>query len=364
MPGTIIPPVPHYEPAPATQEDLEFADLAIIDISKAKTPEGRQELAPLVRDSMRTYGFLYIVNHGLTQAENDRMSDIADIPLSHVSDEEKANFMGKMREQGVYRGYKPRQFWTIANGVRDQIESYNMHRRIFNQQHPKALQPFLPELRAFAEHNHYNVLHPILRLLALGLELPEETFVKLHNFDAEGETYLRFMKYFPRTEEDESKTKNVWMKGHTDIGTISLLWCQPVTALQIMSPDGKWRYVKQIPNAIIANVGDSMEWLSGGYYKATIHRVFQPPADQRGYCRLGLLYFASGDDEVRIVPMKDSPVLKRVGITRKFADEDAPTMGEWRRARTKVYGIPELLQRKDNVIEEQIVNGLVVKHYN
>ena len=113
----------------------------------------------------------------------------------------------------------------------------------------------------------------------------------------------------------------------------------------------------------IANAGDSMEMMSGGYYKATIHRVFQPPEDQRGHCRLGLFYFGYADDNVRLVPFKDSPVLQRVGITRKCADEDAPTMGEWRVARTKVYGVSQL-QRKDDVVEEQIVKGLVVKHYN
>ena len=41
------------------------------------------------------------------------------------------------------------------------------------------------------------------------------------------------------------------MKGHTDSGTISLLWSQPVVALQIMSTDGKWRYVKHVPNGIV-----------------------------------------------------------------------------------------------------------------
>ena len=41
------------------------------------------------------------------------------------------------------------------------------------------------------------------------------------------------------------------MKGHTDSGTISLLWSQPVVALQILSPDGKWRYVKHVPNGIV-----------------------------------------------------------------------------------------------------------------
>ncbi|KAI0703872.1 Clavaminate synthase-like protein [Cerioporus squamosus] len=313
---------------------------------------------------MRTYGFLYVINHGLTQAQNDRLVDIADVPFSRVSEEEQKQFMGKIKEAGSYRGYKPRQFWIIDNDVKDQIEHYNMHRAILQQQHPKALQPYLSELRSFSEHNHYNVLHPILRLLALGLELPEETFVNLHRFDAEGESYLRSMKYYPyRTEADEVKVKNVWLKGHTDIGSITILWSQPVTALQIMSPDGKWRYVKHIPNGLVVNVGDSMEMLSGGFYKATIHRVIQPPADQRGLTRLGLFYFGYADDSVKLTPFAESPVLQRVGITRKCADEDAPTMGEWRVARTKAYGLSEL-KRKDDVLEEQVVNGLVVRHYN
>ena len=56
---------------------------------------------------------------------------------------------------------------------------------------------------------------------------------------------------YPRTDEEDAKTKNVWMKGHTDTGSITLLWSQPVVALQIMSPDGKWRYVRHVPNGIV-----------------------------------------------------------------------------------------------------------------
>ncbi|KAI0752450.1 Clavaminate synthase-like protein [Daedaleopsis nitida] len=361
MPGTTIPPVAHYEPPPVTKEEsVDYADFPIIDISLAKTAEGRAKLAPIVRDAMRTYGFLYVVNHGLTEAQNERMTDIADIPFTQVPEAELKQFESKIKEVGSYRGFKPRQFWTIDNGVRDQIEHYNLHHPVFYQQHPHALQPFLPEIRAFAEHNHYNILHPVLRLLALGLELPDDTFVKQHNFEAPGETY----GIHPRTEEDEINTKNVWMKGHTDIGTISILWSQPVTALQIMSPDGKWRYVKHIPNGVIVNAGDSMEMLSGGFYKATIHRVFQPPQDQRGYTRLGLFYFCLADDSVKLVPLSQSPVLQKVGISRRCADEDAPTMAEYRVARTKAYGLSQL-QKKENGVEEQVVlNGLVLKHYN
>lgn len=48
---------------------VEWAEFPLIDLSKASTPEGLAELAPVVRDAMRTYGFLYVVNHGLSQAQ-------------------------------------------------------------------------------------------------------------------------------------------------------------------------------------------------------------------------------------------------------------------------------------------------------
>ncbi len=75
------------------------------------------------------------------------------------------------------------------------------------RQHPQALQPYLPEITQFAQHNH-TILHTILRydsppglcrsewlislwyrLLARGLELDEDTFVKQHQWSADSETY-------------------------------------------------------------------------------------------------------------------------------------------------------------------------------
>lgn len=103
--------------------------------------------------------------------------------------------------------------------------------------------------------------------------------------------------------------------------------------------------------------------LSGGFYKGTIHRVVQPPSDQRGCERLGAYYFAMANDDVRLVPFAESPVLQRVGVVRKCEDKDAPTQGAWRRGRTMVYGLQET-KRRDDGNEEQVVNGIVMKHYN
>lgn len=106
-----------------------------------------------------------------------------------------------------------------------------------------------------------------------------------------------------------------------------------------------------------------MEFLSGGYYRATIHRVVQPPPDQRGYTRLGVFYFVMTDDDVKLNPHAESRVLQQHGIQRRFNDGDTPTMEQWRRGRTSAYGKTDL-KKAEGGVEEEVINGVVVKHYN
>lgn len=44
----------------------------------------------------------------------DRMIDIADVPFSQVSDEEKEKYVAQIKQTGSYQGYKPRQYWVRA----------------------------------------------------------------------------------------------------------------------------------------------------------------------------------------------------------------------------------------------------------
>lgn len=113
----------------------------------------------------------------------------------------------------------------------------------------------------------------------------------------------------------------------------------------------------------VVNIGDAMEFLSGGFYKGTIHRVHQPPRDQQGFDRLGVYYFVIANGDVILKPLQESPVLQRVGIVRRVEDEKAPTMDQYRKGRTAAYGLSELT-KKDDVVEEQLIHGVPVRHYN
>lgn len=48
---------------------VEYADLAVIDLSKARTESGRKALADQVVKAMATHGFFYVINHGYTQEQ-------------------------------------------------------------------------------------------------------------------------------------------------------------------------------------------------------------------------------------------------------------------------------------------------------
>ncbi|OJA08616.1 hypothetical protein AZE42_04827 [Rhizopogon vesiculosus] len=70
------------------------------------------------------------------------------------------------------------------------------------------------------------------------------------------------------------------------------------------------------------------------------------------------------DDDVRLLPFVESPVLQRVGIERQCPDEDAPLFEAWRKGRTTSYGRTDLQKGNEHNVEEQVIEGIVVKHYN
>lgn len=70
------------------------------------------------------------------------------------------------------------------------------------------------------------------------------------------------------------------------------------------------------------------------------------------------------DDDMKLVPYADSPVLKREGIHRLCEDDVAPTMKEWRMGRSVAYGRTTTKVGTEEGVEEEVIRGVVVKHYN
>ena len=162
----------------------------------------------------------------------------------------------------------------LQNGVTDKIEQFNWSRDLSRAEQPSTLEPYLDETQKFTDYLHKDTLFKILRLFARALKLPsEEYFVERHKYEGQDVTWARIMAYYDEhTEEDLQNTRGVWLMGHADPGSITLLFSQPMASLQIRQGDGTWRWAKHHEGAIVVNAGEMMQFWTGGYYKATVHR--------------------------------------------------------------------------------------------
>jgi isopenicillin N synthase-like dioxygenase len=215
--------------------------------------------------------------------------------------------------------------------------------------------------------------------MAIILELPEDYLVNAHAYDKRSDDHLRYMIYNTRTQEEWDKAQGVTTGGHTDFGSLTLLFSQHIAGLQIRTPEGEWKWVKPVDGGITCNAADTLSFLTNGEYftffsgtifltvtgfvKSTIHRVVTPPKDQIHTPRLGLLYFARpGDDTVmRTVP---SPLLERLGLLTeedKNQSEPAPTGTEYVRARVRDVHHRKVIDRRENTSFE--FKGLKVPNY-
>ncbi|KZT51519.1 Clavaminate synthase-like protein [Calocera cornea HHB12733] len=328
------PELGSYQYVTETKEDLPWADLITLDLSKYPTPSGKQELAQELLHALRHKGFFYVKNFNVSEERVNRQfalgREFYELPL-----EEKMKYVPD-HAAGQLNGYTPAGSRLInkENGMRDRVELYNIPKQngLFPQSYPTVVQAYLTEIEAFQRSLHSEVLDPLFTLLALALELPEDYFTKLHVYDEESEDHLRYMKYGRYLPEENAKL-NVWTSGHTDLGSFTLLFRQPVAGLQIRELESdQWKWVKPVDGTLTVNACDALGFLTGGYVRSTIHRVTVPPKDQQHVDRLGLLYFSRPRNDLVLRTIKDSPLLEREGYTQNEFEKSGhtpPTMKEW-----------------------------------
>lgn len=343
-PSITIPTPDHFVPAEPTKLPIDFVNLRTIDLSLYDEGlDARAQLAEELRLAMTTQGFFTLINHGISEEDITRQVDIGHHIITHTPIEEKKKLQAAMIEEGTYHGFKPRAHWKTAGGVRDKVENFNVYRNMTLKDQPTCMEPWKPEIQAFIDYTHKEVLYKVLRLFAIALKIADEDFfIKLHSYEGHDESWLRYMEYFDEyTDEEKKKTKGLWLGGHQDFTSLSLLFSQPMTSLQVRDFDdnSEWKYVKHTPGAIIVNAGEVMLWWTGDYFKAAIHRVVEPPADQLGHNRSSVFYFTVPNDEVVINTLLDeSLVLREAGVKLAHKPEDAPTSKEWSNGRIKITG--------------------------
>jgi len=348
--------LPAYVHPPETKEDLPWAELVTLDLEDYGRPGGKERLAKQLEHAVHHVGFFYVKNFGLSQEQVDQQFTLAknffDLPVAEKAKHE-VDYVN-----ADYNGWR-RNGRTLHGNTRDAVEIFNIPKftKDFEGKYtrPDLLNAHLPEIETFSRALHSNVVLPLLRLFAIVLQLPDEEYlVKQHTYDKKSEDHFRYMIYHKRTEEEHAAADFGHVSGHTDLGTVTLLFRQPIAGLQILGEDGNWTYVSAQPGTITVNLADTISHITGGWLKSSVHRVVAPPKDQYQYDRTGLLYFARPHNDTVLEPIVDSPVLQAAGVTSRF--EKKVTMEEWVKAKQTLQLNPDIASKrwaesKDGTVE-------------
>lgn len=130
----------------------------------------------------------------------------------------------------------------------------------------------------------------LMALLAEGMDLPGHTF--RHRFGAHPLSFAKLISY-PRTPPGQAG-----VNGHHDAGFLTILLQHGVGGLQVLSPDGGWIDVPPKPGALVMNLGEMLQSMTGNYLVATTHRVIAEEP------RFSSAYFHGPDLRATLEPLE------------------------------------------------------------
>jgi isopenicillin N synthase-like dioxygenase len=147
-----------------------------------------------------------------------------------------------------------------------------------------------------------------------------DTFEFSHRPGVASTTALGLLKY----EQYQAETsQNVGHIAHTDAGSLSMVWSH-VGGLQVLLPDtDEWTFIAPRPGMAVVNVGDSLQVLSPGLLRSSLHRVVPHPKESERN-KYTIVYLMRPEEEAQITD-RDGKVWRAIDWTnKKFSVFRAP----------------------------------------
>lgn len=200
---------------------------------------------------------------------------------------------------------------------------------------PDAVPELKPAAMAFMREAEQSA-HAIMEGIAMSLGLDAQYFRKTYTSQP---TMLFRIFHYPASAPDEG-----WGVGeHTDYGLLTLLAQGDIGGLAVKTPQG-WIDAPPVPGALVCNIGDMLDRLTGGAYRSTPHRVL----NASGRSRLSFPFFFDPGFDARIVPLPDHAQYVRDDSSERWDKTNvhafSGTYGDYLLAKvSKVF--PDLAQR-------------------
>ena len=239
------------------------------------------QLRGSLREAAHEVGFFYLIGHGVPETLVRRVLDVARklFALSHADKDAVA-----MVRSPHFRGYT-RLGGELTRGEvdwREQIDIGPERPSIGGPgkpdylwlQGPNQWPAGLPELPGIVDEWDAAlsaVARTLLRHWAASLGSPPDVFNAA--FAETPATLIKIIRYPPRAARPQG------VGAHRDAGVLTLLLAEPGSrGLQVRRgkgahPDDGWIDAPPLEGAFIVNIGELLEVATGGYLRATEHRV-------------------------------------------------------------------------------------------
>ena len=271
-----------------------------------------ERLAEELGRSFAETGFAVVHDHGIA-AELIARADAAMRAFFALPDAEKRAL--RQPGQGGARGYTPfgverakgatahdlKEFWHIG---RELAADDPLRQWMPDNVWPTGIADFRPaSLALFASFETAGAR--LLQAIAIALELPRDFFAPAI---AGGNSVLRYLHYPPLGVAAPGAIRAA---AHGDINAITLLLGAEEAGLELLTRSGEWLAIAPPPGALVVNVGDMLERLSGGALPSTTHRVVNPVGGAAARSRYSMPFFLHFRPDYLIEPLggRGEPIL-------------------------------------------------------
>ena len=279
-----------------------------VDVSPLVAGDDGLDVARAIDSACRDTGFFSVVGHGIDPDARTELDALA--REFFALDEAEKREIAMPRAGRAWRGWFP-VGGELTSGVPDRKEGIyfgaelgpdDPHVRAGVPLHGANLFPRRPAGLRDAVLEYLAAMtqlgHTLMRGVALALGLPGDWFAR--ELTAEPTILFRIFHYPPTAKQDPDE----WgVREHTDYGLLTILAQDDAGGLQVESTRG-WIDVAPDPDALVCNIGDMLERMTGGRYRSTPHRV----RNNRESSRLSFPFFfdPGWDATVRRVPEVDA----------------------------------------------------------
>ncbi|MEJ1091809.1 isopenicillin N synthase family dioxygenase [Microbacterium istanbulense] len=280
-------------------------NLPILDLSQLdQGPAAAEDFRARLREATHEVGFFYLTGTGVSPELEARLHQAA---LDFFALPEAEKLAIENVNSPHFRGYTRIGGERTQGKVdwREQIDIGPERTPVadgpaFNRLIGPNLWPAAqPELREVVAEWHATLSDVSRRLLRAWAEALGASPTYFDDHFGEPSTLIKIVRY-PGTHEPEPQQG---VGAHKDSGVLTLLWVAPGKGGLQVERDGEWVDAPPVPGAFVVNIGELLEYATGGYLRATNHRVVSPKAPDE---RISIPFFFNPALDKRL-PLIDLP---------------------------------------------------------